>query len=414
MSRVWDLEKIYMDAATAPSGTTSWIGSDGDGNPTVLDQANPFYGENLWMLKDYSSSLLGVLDMSGSSTAAQYVMDAEFVAVSIVEAELITSAEIDLMPLVPLKHHQSQAMIDLVAVLSEAASVWIGQVRSLTSLLNPSLCPDAYLSYLAAEIGISFDGAYDYPLIREIIKDAPTLYRYKGSNQGTKYLLNGDYMRVRDLWAASPPPDAPASYVTGSFEEGVWQIDRTGTSVPPGVTAGSYKVPHVNVYVKMVNQQTQSAVAYLLYSDEVDQLEPFQTEFEKVRPITVVPHWFLSVEGWIGNTNATVIRPGDVRSKRLSGNLSDLITTPGSATYDITNGGSAVTPGSVTPASGVIVETYPTYWIVSIILNTCATFDKIVFSYSATPVLEMTFPKVKMTNTVPVRLEVVVPNPFPS
>jgi phage tail-like protein len=208
MAKTWDLEKLYLDSVVSPP--TNWAG-EGDppsGNPTKLDQVAPaLYGSETWQMKDYPSVI------SGSVTWVEEI-DFSVTIVSEMDFDYVGTAPLDLMPLVPTKFRQSQEMIDLIATLSSVTSQWMGQIRSLPELINSDSCPSDYLKYLASNIGVSFDAAWDDALIRQVIKDASSVYKYKGSFEGNKYVLNGDWLKVRDLWAYPINQPAPHDYAT--------------------------------------------------------------------------------------------------------------------------------------------------------------------------------------------------------
>jgi phage tail-like protein len=402
MALTLSIESIYLDIGMGKRPDESMTVSTP--GPITLDTTTDWEvtPEVFWQLKTYPLLQRSLGSMGPSTQSLIQTAEGTVVIKGYMDAGVFGTNPIDLLPLVPTKFHTSRSMLDLVDVLSSTLSLWMAPIDSLADIINPSKCQDDYLPFLAAGIGATFDSSYSDAQIRQLIIDAPEMYKNKGSRYGLTRLANGDYMRHVDLWAAST-----SDYEDGTFKE-----------TDPG--AGAYRTPHANVYCRLTEEDANDR---LLDANEASKVAQFQTEYERCRPVTVYPHWRVFVSGRVGAVDVRVenlanvyATMNDETGQLVATSLQDIIGSPANAKWKLfyNSGSQSGTSVSCDPVYGLdgTVTWYRvavTHAAVSNFYTSLKIWSSSVNPETSDPFLTLEFPGIQSSANVPTRFEVEVP-----
>jgi len=229
-----------------------------------------------------------------------------------IELDLIHAVSLDLLRLIPEKHHQEQILIDYVDEVELEVGSWLTSVRDMVSLANPnSVSSRDYLKNIASLIGLVLppedDSTEDE--IRRSISQAIDWYKIKGTYKSVEViaLIQKFTVNLYDMYTN----DYETFYLTSWF---VGEEDEN----PSGFDSTYYKSPHFGIEI-LLNQIYSSSSgsgasgtsgtsdipsSIVLESDsggggstahlwKIAYLDNFYDNVESTRPVHTVPHYVL-------------------------------------------------------------------------------------------------------------------------
>jgi hypothetical protein len=218
-----------------------------------------------------------------------------------VDVDWVHAVDLDLLRLIPEKHHQEQILLDYVDVVELEVGSWLTSVRELVKLGNPNSVADLdFLKNLAQLIGLSLppEDETTEDEIRRSIAQAIDWYKIKGTYESIQViaLIQKFAVNLFDMYTND--------YVNFILTE--WFVGEENEN-PPGFDSSYYKSPHFGIEVLLNQVYSASsgggsgASGSSAASDsgpsanlwEVDYLDNFASLVEQTRPVHTVPHYIL-------------------------------------------------------------------------------------------------------------------------
>lgn len=267
-------------------------------------------------------------------------LDLEIEAEMDVDIDLIHAVSLDLLRLIPEKHHQQQILLDYVDEVELEVGSWLTSVRDMVKLLNPnSVSLRSYLKNLASLIGLNLppedDSTEDE--IRRSISQAIDWYKIKGTYKSIEViaLIQKFTINLYDMYT----DDYETFYLTD------WFVGEENEN-PPGFDSTYYKSPHFGVEI-LLNQTysassgsgasgsgasgsgTSDAGSIIVGSDsgvggstahlwKRTYLDNFYTNVELTRPVHTVPHYILFLNPKTDEFGHVIEVSGDIQTRVLS------------------------------------------------------------------------------------------------
>lgn len=208
----------------------------------------------------------------------ELVMEHEF------EVDVIADLPLDLMPLFPMKFHNSEILQDLVAELGIQVGNWLTKNEDIIKLLGPNtVASTTYIRYLGALIGVTFPPEDDSTEaeLRKTLTDAIDWYKVKGTYDSINVIaaINQLAINIWDMYTN----DYVNFYLTEWF---VGDEDEN----PPGFDSTYYKSPHFGAEVVLDRVRVYGSQNYLWYAGLSDN---FVLLVEETRPVHTVPHYII-------------------------------------------------------------------------------------------------------------------------
>lgn len=385
--------------------------------PGTLD-----YSEYMLYLDMGGSLVLAVCDVS-AEVANKVAVLGDIEIVARVEFSDSLQNELDLLPLLPAKFRSLTLMQDLVSVLSKETARWMDLTAGLGGLIDVNNCPDDFIPLLGQLVNVNLEGVSDYSEMRRRVRDAVPFYKVKGSYNGI-WFITPYTTAFTEMYAI----DATA-YNAGNFQTSDWEIERVPGVLPSGITTGSYKTPHMGVFLCLDTIIDIAGTDYLLFAD--DRLLEFKSEFIRTKPVMVFPHFGFRLTGGSRADGVPVIGPGGVMTRSLpaggiifddsplkicddtpleecdlgslssptrwiTGTLTDGSFAPGGSTHVFNTA-----PQVVNIANGIKV-------IFTIEGHVLTGVTQIGVYSSSTQIIALNFPPINLTSVYPLRVEVTV------
>lgn len=234
------------------------------------------------------------------------------------------SKYVDLMKLVPAKFRSSVALQQFVYQMGLDVGSWIGHINDLEQDLDPNYVEQQYLPYLARLIGLTIiaDSTTTDDNKRQQLLQAIDMYKSKGTYKSLKraaYLSNVNV----DMWDMYCNSASGYSGYYGSrwnynnsvFANESWWAGPVGTN-PPDLTSTFFKTPHMGVVLPLTTVQGTYPSQYL-YKPAM--LTHLVSTVETMRPVNVVIHYIITLDGQMDKTGSVITADGNVRSCLIGG-----------------------------------------------------------------------------------------------
>lgn len=243
-----------------------------------LDQAYHLDQED--SIEIYGESTLEVDDsyLHNPFADRELVMEHEFTV------DVIHDIPLDLMPLFPMKFHNSEILQDLVSELGLQVGNWLTKTEDIVQLLGPNtVSSTTYIRYLGALIGVTFPPEDDSTEaeLRKTLTDAISWYRVKGTYDSINVIaaINQLTINIWDMYTADYSSFYLVEWFVGDEDEN-----------PPGFDSTYYKSPHFGAEVVLDRSRVYGSQNYLWYEGLSDN---FIALVEKTRPVHTVPHYMI-------------------------------------------------------------------------------------------------------------------------
>jgi len=256
-----------------------------------------------------------------------------------IEVDWIHAVELDLLRLIPVKHHQEQVLLDYVDEVELEIGSWLTSVRDVVKLNNPNLVSSReYLNNLASLIGLDLppedDSTEDE--IRRSISQAIDWYKIKGTYRSIEViaLIQKFSINFYDMYTN----DYETFYLTD------WFVGEENEN-PPGFDSSYYKSPHFGIEILL--NQTYSAGSgsgasgsgmgsispgsIILESGgstgeggstahlwKTTYLDNFYSTVEVTRPVHTVPHYILFLNPKTDELGHVIEVEGDIQTRVLT------------------------------------------------------------------------------------------------
>ena len=251
-----------------------------------------------------------------------------------VDVDWIHAVDLDLLRLIPAKHHEEQILLDYVDEVELEVGSWLTAVRDLTSLVNPNAVADReYLKNLAQMIGLSLppEDESTEDEIRRSIAQAIDWYKIKGTYKSIQViaLIQRFAVNLYDMYTND--------YVNFILMD--WFVGEENEN-PSGLDATYYKSPHFGIEV-LLNQVYSASSgggsgsgasgtlgSIALVSDSgggstvhlwlSGYLDNFASLVELIRPVHTVPHYLLFLNPKTDELGHVIEVDGNIQTKVLA------------------------------------------------------------------------------------------------
>jgi len=241
-----------------------------------------------------------------------------------IDVDWIHAVELDLLQLIPRKHHSQQVLLDYVDEVELQIGSWMTAVRDMNRLGNPnSVTSREYLKKLATLIGLNLppedDSTEDE--IRRSISQAIDWYKIKGTYKSIVViaLIQKFTVNLYDMYTN----DYEHFYLTD------WFVGEENEN-PPGFDASYYKSPHFGVEILLdqvysggsgsgasgasgASGGSGGPVDGHLWKDSY--LNNFYNMVESTRPVHTVPHFVLFLNPKTDEFGHVIEVEGDIQTK---------------------------------------------------------------------------------------------------
>jgi hypothetical protein len=241
------------------------------------------------------------------------------------------SKYVDLMRLIPAKFRTSVVLQQFVYQMGLDVGTWIGDINDLEQNLDPYYVAQQYLPYLARLIGLTIvsDATTSDDNKRQQLLQAIDLYRMKGTYNSLKraaYLSNVN-VEIFDKYCSAASgysgySGAAMNYNDSKFVNEPWWAGPVGTN-PPDLDSTYFKTPHGGIVLPLTVVQGTAPTQYL-YKPEM--LSHFITTAEAVRPVNVVIHYTITLNGQTDKSGTAVTTDGNVNTCLIGGWLFPALT----------------------------------------------------------------------------------------
>jgi len=236
--------------------------------------------------------------------------DRELVMEHELEVDVIHDIPLDLMPLFPMKFHNSEILQDLVAELGIQVGSWLTQTEDIIKLLGPNtVSSTTYIRYLGALIGVTFPPEDDSTEaeLRKTLTDAIDWYKVKGTYDSINVIaaINQLTINIWDMYTNDYSNFYLVEWFVGDEDEN-----------PPGFDSSYYKSPHFGAEAVLDRVRVFGSQNYLWYDGLNDN---FVYTMERTRPVHTVPHYMILLNPKTDARRNTITVSGNIQT-RITGN----------------------------------------------------------------------------------------------
>ena len=256
-----------------------------------------------------SREVLGELEITGDLTYhhrpfANYEMVMEME----LEADVVHSVPLDLLPLVPEKFRESLILQTYLRVAGIRFGQFLSSIQDIILLLGSNTAASVkYLRHLGALIGVEFPPEDESTVaeIRKTLADAVDWYKLKGTYKSVDIiaLIQSFTVNMFDMYTDDYSTFVLTDWFVGDEDEN-----------PPGLDATYYKSPHFGAEIVLNQVYTPSGTS-LRYLWQAGYIDAFAAKVEETRPVHTVPHYLLLLNPKTDEFGHLIETTGEIHTK---------------------------------------------------------------------------------------------------
>lgn len=213
--------------------------------------------------------------------------------------------------LIPAKHQTDDdgALDVLLTELNAILEEWVTNIEGLGDLLDPDVCPNIYLQYLADLLGTTLtaaDAATEHQR-RDELRQIIDWYKMKGTYQSVTVIENmlDTNFELMEMYTND--------YATFKLVD--WFVALEPDQNPPGLGSDYYNSPHFGYMIRLnvkYDGTTDWPDDYLYIPDWFLDIDRY---VERTRPIHTVPHYYVLLEPECDDDTTVMTVDGEIHSR---------------------------------------------------------------------------------------------------